>query len=181
VQVLHAVAEGLSAQAAARVFQLSETTVRGWIARAGQHSQSLHQRLMRALQLTHVQLDELRLKLRGTTEAAWLWVACEARTKIIPAFALGPRTQALAHQLVREVAQRLAPGCLPVFSSEGLSLYFYALTAHFGEWVQALGERRPMWTVTPRILYAHVIKCQGPRHREHFWLGAVARKRPKTS
>ena len=63
-QVLHAVAEGLSAQAAARVFQLSETTVRGWLSRAGQHSQSLHDRILRALTLTHLQLDELRLKLR---------------------------------------------------------------------------------------------------------------------
>jgi IS1 family transposase len=90
---------------------------------------------MQALQLTPVQLDELRLKLWGTTEAAWLWVACDARTKLIPAFALGPRTQGLAHQLVhptplrfgdyREVAQRLAPGCPPVFSSDGLALYFY--------------------------------------------------------
>ncbi len=60
-QVLHAIAEGLSAQAAARVFQMSETTIRCWITRAGQHSYSLHNELMCALQLTHVQLDELRL------------------------------------------------------------------------------------------------------------------------
>jgi IS1 family transposase len=157
-QVLHAIAEGLSAQGAARVFQMSETTIRSWITRAGQHSHILHNQRMQALQLTHVQLDELRLKLRGTTEAAWLWVACDARTKLIPALALGPRTQGLAHQLVHEVAQRLAPGCLPVFSSDGLALYFYALTAHFGEWVQPLGERRRVWTVAARLLYAQVIK-----------------------
>lgn len=157
-QVLHAVAEGLSSQAAARVFQVPENTVRSWISRAGQHSQSLHHRLMRALQLTHVQLDELRLKLRGAAEAAWLWVACDARTKIIPAFALGSRTQAMAHQLVHEIAQRLAPGCLPAFSSDGLALYLFALTAHFGEWTQALGERRRVWTVAAQLLYAQVIK-----------------------
>jgi len=155
-QVLHAVAEGLSAQAAARVFQLSETTVRSWINRAGRHSRCLHNRLMRALPLTHVQLDELRLKLRGATEAAWLWVACDARTKIIPAFALGPRTQAKAHQLVHEVAQRLAPNCLPIFSSDGLALYFYALTAQFGEWGQTLGVRHRVWMVSVRLLYAQV-------------------------
>jgi transposase-like protein/IS1 family transposase len=157
-QVLHAVAEGLSAQAAARVFPGSETTVRSWISRAGQHSQSLHQRVMRALQLTPVQLDELRLKLRGAAEAAWLWIACDARTKMIPAFTLGPRTQAMAHQPVHEVARRLASGCLPVFSSDGLTLYFFALTAHFGEWAHALGERRRVWTVKARLLYAHVVK-----------------------
>lgn len=157
-QVLHAIAEGLSAHSAARVFNLSEGTVRSWIARAGLHSRSLHDRLMRTLHLTHVQLDELRLKVRGQIEAAWLWVACDASTKLIPAFALGPRTQAMAHQLVHEIAQRLAPGCLPVFSSDGLALYFYALTAHFGEWTQALGERRRVWIVAARLLYAQVIK-----------------------
>jgi hypothetical protein len=122
---------------------------------------------MRALLLTHVQLDELRLTLHGAAEAAWLWVACDARTKLIPAFALGPRTLAMANQLVHEIAQRLAPRCLPVslapparagVSSDGLPLYFYALTAHFGEWTQVLGERRRVWTVAARLLYAQVIK-----------------------
>jgi IS1 family transposase len=135
---------------------------------------------MRALHLTHVQLDELRVKLRGAAEAAWLplalrlpvartrslrragqttgWVACDTTTKIIPAFTLGPRTQALAHQLVHEVASCLAPGCLPVFSSDGLALYFYALSAHFGEWVQTEGERRRSWVVSAQLLYAQVVK-----------------------
>jgi transposase-like protein/IS1 family transposase len=141
-QVLHAIAEGLSVQAAARVFQLSETTVRSWLTRAGLHSRNLHDRLRRSLQLTHLQLDELRLKLRGQLDAGWLWVACDTRTKLIPAFALGARTQALAHQLVHEIVQRLAPGCVPVFSSDGLALYFYALTAHFGAWVQQANTQR---------------------------------------
>jgi hypothetical protein len=105
-QVLHAVAEGLSAQAAARVFNRSEGTVRSWVARAGMHSRSVHDRLMRSLHLTHIQLDELWIKVWGHVEAAWLWVACDARTKLIPAFALGTRTQVFAHQLVHEVAQR---------------------------------------------------------------------------
>jgi IS1 family transposase len=113
---------------------------------------------MHTLTLTHVQLDELRLKLHGAMEVAWLWVACDARTKLIPAFAQGPRTQAVAHQLVHDIGHRLAPGCVPVFSSDGLALYFYALTAHFGAWAQTLGERRRRWTVNAQVLYAQVIK-----------------------
>jgi len=174
-QVLHAVAEGLSLNAAARVFNLSENTVQRWISRAGQHSQSLHNRLMRVLTLPHVQFDELRLKLHGTAEAAWLWVACDAHTKLIPAFALGSRTQALAHQRVHEVAQLLAPDCLPVFSSDGLALYFYALTAHFGQWVQGVGDRRLHWVVDVRLLCAQVIKRYWRRRlatvRQHVCLG----------
>ena len=35
----------------------------------------------------------------------------------------------------------MAAECMPMFSSDGLRLYFYTLTTHFGEWVR--GRRRP--------------------------------------
>lgn len=105
-QALHAIAEGLSLRAAARVFSTSETTIRSWLARAGQHSRNLHDRYLWGLQLSHVQLDEIRLKLYGAAEAKWLWIACDARTKLIPAFALGARTQEFAHQLVHPTSLR---------------------------------------------------------------------------
>jgi transposase-like protein len=69
-QVLHAIAEGLSLQAIARVFHLPDATVQRWLTRAGLHSHALLDQLLRGLHLTYVQLDELRLKLRGTAEAA---------------------------------------------------------------------------------------------------------------
>jgi hypothetical protein len=97
-------------------------------------------------------------KVKGMTDSAWLWVVCDAHTKLIPAFTLGSRTQAMAHQLVPEVAHRLVPGCVPVFSNDGLALYFYALTAHFGAWVHNVGERRRAWTVNVQLLSAQVIK-----------------------
>ena len=162
-QALHAIAEGLSTRAAARVFSTSEATLRRWLARAGRHSQNLHERFLRALHFTHVQLDELRLKLHGVSEMTWLWIACDAGTKLILAFTLGARTQLLAHQLVHDVANRLASNCLPVFSSDGLALYFYALTAHFGAWVQAANARRRTWCVDAHLLYAQVVK----RYRRH--------------
>jgi hypothetical protein len=154
---LHAVADGLSPNAAAHVFNLPEACIRLWLTRAGLHSRSLHDHFLRSLHLAHVQLDELRLKVRGMAEAAWLWVACDARTRVrvIPAFRLGPHTQAVAHQLVHELAQRLAPGYQPVFSSDGLAFYFYALTAHFGEWIQTLARRR-QWQVAPSLLFAQL-------------------------
>lgn len=145
-------------RAATRVFHLSETTIGRWITRAGHHLRSLHDRLLRGLTLVHVQLDELRLKVKGMADATWLWIACDARTKLIPAFTLGSRTQALAHQLAHEVVTRLALDCVPVFSSDGLALYFYALTAHFGTWRPAASKRRRRWTVNVELLYAQVIK-----------------------
>lgn len=176
-QVLHAVAEGLSLQATARVFHLPDATVQRWLTRAGLHSHALHDQFLRGLHLTHVRLDELRLKLRGAAEAAWLWVACDARTKLIPAFALGPRTQTLANQLVHELVCRLASGELPIFSSDGLALYFYSLTAHFGHWEQAVGEHRRHWGVEARLLYGQVIKRYRRRRlaevRQHVCFGSA--------
>jgi len=49
---------------------------------------------------------------------------------------------------------------VPVFSSDGLKHYFYALTAHFGEWVILDGEKRSVWMVLPDFLYAQVIKSR---------------------
>jgi IS1 family transposase len=73
---------------------------------------------------------------------------------------LGPRTQTMAHQLIHALRQILAPGCLPLFTSDGLNLYFYALTAHFGDWL-ALGRRGRnvrRWQVEPRLIYGQVKK-----------------------
>jgi hypothetical protein len=45
--------------------------------------------------------------------------------------------------------QLLVPGCLPLFTSDGLNLYFYALTAHFGQWlaVSRRGRKVRQWQV----------------------------------
>jgi IS1 family transposase len=70
----------------------------------------------------------------------WLWLAIDPLTKILPVLVLGPRTQNMAHVLIHSLRQSLAPGCLPLFTSDGLNLYFYALTAHFGQWPKCVAE-----------------------------------------
>jgi hypothetical protein len=42
----------------------------------------------------------------------------------------------MAYVVVHELKSRLKVGNMPVFSTDGLKHYFYALTAHFGEWVK---------------------------------------------
>ncbi len=84
-------------------------------------------------QLPHLQLDELRTRLRSYTQVLWLWLAIDPITKLMPVLHLGPRTQNMAHMVIHSLRQILAPGCLPLFTSDGLNLYFYALTAHFGQ------------------------------------------------
>jgi transposase-like protein/IS1 family transposase len=158
--VLTALAEGLDPSAAERVFGYRQATITAWLSRAGEHAQTLHERSFCHLRLPHLQLDELRTRLRCYKQVLWLWLAIDPLTKIIPVLRLGPRTQSVAHALIHSLRQILAPGCLPLFTSDGLNLYFYALTAHFGQWLEAArqGQRVRQWQVAAGLIYGQVKK-----------------------
>jgi hypothetical protein len=74
-----------------------------------------------------------------------------------------------AHAVVHELRGRLASGCLPVFTSDGLNLYFYALTAHFGAWVAGVGRRARRWQVAAGLIYGQVKK----RYRRRRLVGVT--------
>jgi hypothetical protein len=61
---------------------------------------------------------------------------------------------------MHSVRQILAPGCIPLFTSDGLNLYFYALTAHFGQWLQESRRGRKVlrWQVAAELIYGQVKK-----------------------
>jgi len=158
--VLSALAEGLDPSAAERVFGYRQATISTWLTRAGGHAEILHERCFRNLQIPHLQLDELRTRLRSAKQILWLWLAIDPCTKILPVLELGPRTQHMAHRLIHSLRESLAPGCLPLFTSDGLNLYFYALTAHFGQWLQVVcrGRNVRRWQVEPSLIYGQVKK-----------------------
>jgi IS1 family transposase len=155
-EVLAALAEGLDIGAAVRVFGHAEPTITRWRTRAAAHSEHVHHRVLRGLHLPHLQVDEIRVRLRVRHRVTWLWLALEPATKLIPAQALGPRTQQTAHQLVHRLRSTLALSYVPLVTTDGLRHYFYALTAHFGRWVPARGRRH--WQVDPALLYGQVHK-----------------------
>jgi hypothetical protein len=117
---------------------------------------------MLELDLIHVQLDELWANMKRSNQDMWIWVASDATTKIVPVMQVGGRTQELAYQVVHELKGRLRPGCIPVFSTDGLKLYFYSLTAHFGKW-KPLDGRKFIWILFSDFVYAQVIKHQRRR------------------
>jgi IS1 family transposase len=158
--VLSALAEGLDASAAERVFGYRQTTITTWLSRAGQHAQSFHEHFFCHLQLPYLQLDELRTRLRCAKQVLWLWLAIDPTTKILPVLHLGLRTQHAAHTVIHSLRRILAPGCLPLFTSDGLNFYFYALTAHFGHWLQGArrGRNIPRWQVAEGLIHGQVKK-----------------------
>jgi hypothetical protein len=48
---------------------------------------------------------------------------------------------------------------VPVCTRDGLKFYFYALTAHFGQWLTDAATGKPKWRVALELLYGQVIKA----------------------
>jgi IS1 family transposase len=165
--VLTALAEGVGVGVATRIFGHSEFTIQTWLTRSGMHAQALHERLLRGLHLGHVQLDEVRTAIRQGSQVVWVWIAIDARSKLIVALHIGPRTQEMAQVLVHTLKRVLTPGCVPFFTSDGLALYFYALTSHFGQWVQDVHARAHRWQVSAQLLYGQV--------KKHYRRGCIQR------
>jgi transposase-like protein len=157
-EVLAMLAEGLDVNAAVRVSNHTEATIQRWLTRAGMHGERMHQHFFQHLELKHIQLDEIKARLREKTQELWVWVAIDVPSKVIPVLEVGRRTQAMANRVVHRLKETLALGCLPVFTTDGLRQYFYALTAHWGQWVMQEGKRKPQWQVSPGLLYGQVIK-----------------------
>jgi hypothetical protein len=76
----------------------------------------------------------------------------------------GTRTLEMAQRVVHQVVQRLAPGCVPLCFTDGLTDYGTAFLTHVGQWMQPAWRRdkgprpQPRWGPLPELLYAQVVK-----------------------
>ena len=88
----------------------------------------------------------------------------DPESKLLLAIDVGNRTLAMAQRFVHQVAQVLAPDCVPLFLTDGFREYLTALLTHYGDWVhpprrQGKGPMpKPRWMPRPTLLYAQVIK-----------------------
>src|SRR5713101_1435551 len=201
VWAVGALAEGLGIRAVARVFEVDPNTVLAWLVEVADHAAAFSQYVLHDVRVTQVQLDELFALLRAVktgevseAEAVerlshashWVWAAIDPVTKLLLTVDVGDRTLATAQGVVHQVVQVLAPGCVPLFLTDGLKEYATALLTHYGQWVQPARWRaqgptpKPRWMPLPQLLYAQVIKTVRRRrlvdvqHRIVFGtLGAV--------
>jgi IS1 family transposase len=155
--VLIALGEGADLSAGERIFRHSTEIICRWLTRAGMHSKRVHEQFMVDMKSEHVQLDELKVNMKGVNNQ-WLWVAIDAKSKVFLALELGPRKQWVAHALVHSVIGIMAPGYVPLYTSDGLAMYFYALTAHYGSYQEMEGKRKPHWVVSECLQYAQMKK-----------------------
>lgn len=153
---------GVDISALEEVFKVCELTIRTWLARSGVQSMKIHERFMVQLDLLHLQLDELWASVKFGGHDLWVWVVSDATTKLVPVLQVGSRSQEMAYRVVHELKRRLRSDSTPVFASDGLKHYFYALTAHFGQWEPGQGKK-PVWVLLSQFAYAQVIKHQRRR------------------
>jgi len=153
-------AEGMDISVLVRFTGHVDATLSRWLTRAGVHSENLHTLLFVQLNLAYLQVDELHAPVAGNKRKSWLWVAIEPVTKIIPAVHLGGRTDADAYHFVHDLRLRLADGCIPAITSDGLRAYFFAITAHFGEWVGGI------WVVSHLLAYGQLVKQRGKKRND---------------
>jgi hypothetical protein len=179
VRVLACLAEGVGIRATARVFEVAPNTVLQWLVEAAEHLRAFAAYFLCALHLEQLQLDELYAVLRELQAGAisddeaikrlerspsWVWTAMDPRSKLLVVVDVGSRTLAMAQRVVHQGTRLLAPGCVPLFLTDGLKDYATALLAHFGHWRQP--ERRqpkgpmpkPRWMPLPALLSAQVVK-----------------------
>lgn len=195
VWAIAALVEGLGIRAVARVFETDPNTVLNWLVEAAEHLEAFSHYHLRDIYAEHIQMDELFALLSAVKEGEiteaqaikrlsrsphWVWTAMDPVSKLIVAWDVGPRTQAMAQRLVHQVTQVLAPDCAPLFLTDGFREYLIALVTHYGQWIQP--ERRqgkgrwpkPRWIPKPSLLYAQVVKSYrrrrivGVKHRVIF-------------
>ena len=93
----------------------------------------------------------------------------DPESKLLLTIDVGDRTLAMAQRLIHQVVQILAPGCVPLFLTDGFKDYRTALLTHFGHWVQAPRRQatgpvaKPRWMPLPGLLYAQVVKTMRRR------------------
>jgi IS1 family transposase len=179
VRVLACLAEGLGIRATARVFEVDPNTVLHWLVEAAEQLKAFSSHFLCEVHVQQVQLDELYAVLSAVKDGQmseeeairrlsrspqWVWTAIDPQSKLLLAILVGPRTQAMAQRVVHQVREVLAPGCIPLFVTDGFKEYMSALLSHFGSWVQPARRQaqgpapKPRWMPLPELLYAQVIK-----------------------
>jgi IS1 family transposase len=179
VHVIGCLAEGLGIRGTARVFEVDPNTVLHWLVEAAEQLKAFTSYFLCEVHVQQLQLDELYAVLsavkagemreeeaiqRLSRSPHWVWTAIDSQSKLLLAIDVGPRTRAMAQCFVHQVVQVLAPGCVPLFLTDGFKEYATALLTHYGQWGQPARRQatgplpKPRWRPLPQLLYAQVVK-----------------------
>ncbi len=142
-KVLHSLMEGMSIRATVRLFGVSKTTILKLIEDAGLAATWYQDRVFQSLNCRRLQADELwgfvHAKQKNVATAkkappnagdAWLWVATDADTKLVPSWHVGGRDSDEAVIFMDDLASRLANRVQ--LTTDGHKAYLEAVEGAFG-------------------------------------------------
>jgi hypothetical protein len=155
-----------------------------WLVEAAEQLQAFSAYFLRDLHLNQVQLDELYAVFSAVRDGSvseaealerlswsphWVWTGIDPKSTLLLSVQVGERTLAMAQAVLHQLAQLLAPGCVPLFLSDGYLNYLTAIVMHFGCWVQPPRRQarglalKPRGMLRPELLYAQVVKTMRRR------------------
>lgn len=143
LEVLAALVNGTSIRAASRMTGVHQDTIGRFLATIGEGCARLHDRLVRDLSCSLVDLDEQHSwwsKRQQNVDPArddesvvgeqWTWAAICRTSKLVIAWHVGKRDQEAADALVADVRARLV--VMPQITTDGLALYEAPIAVNFG-------------------------------------------------
>ncbi len=156
-KIIHLLCEGMSIRAITRLTGVSKTTVSKLVVDAGQAAAWYQDRIFQSLSCKRLQVDEIwgfvgakarnaapAKKAAGEAGDAWLWLATDADTKLVPCWHVGTRDGEAAMEFIDDLASRLANRVQ--LTTDGHKAYLYAVDVAFGDGVD----------------YAQLVKLYGP-------------------
>lgn len=146
---LQELVEGIGIRSVARIHGVKPDTVLEWLKRAGEHAERLSEYMLRELNVSQVQLDELWTFVRKKERTlkgwenlqrewgdTWIWVAFDPMHKLVLAIVVGERNEEEAVGLLARLRKRLAKACRLLLTSDSLPHYAAAMLQVFGVLVQ---------------------------------------------
>lgn len=137
-----ALVEGVSIRSTERMTGIHRDTIMRLMCRVGQGCENLMNSYMQNLKCQTLQVDEIwcfvgkkQRHLKDTDNIdelgdQWVWVALDAKSKLIPTYLVGKRTGANAQTFIEDLSSRLKNRIQ--LSSDQLSAYVEAVESAFG-------------------------------------------------
>jgi IS1 family transposase len=142
-QVVAALVEGNSVRATCRMTGVDKGAVLKLLVDLGAACERFQNETLRGLKSQRIQCDEIwefcyakqknvPERMQGTWGVGdvWTWVAMDADTKLVPAWAVGPRDGATAAAFIRDLAERLSHRVQ--LTTDGHKVYLQAVEDAFG-------------------------------------------------
>lgn len=177
--VLHLHMKGLAIADISEILEIPKSSIQRWLDQAGKHSERLHESLFKQLIARHIQLDELVTKVRNRTKRVWVWTGMDVQSRLLLAWGVDRRSQKAANRLLHLIYRRIKDDMIPAFTSDGLNMYYYAITPHWGSWQVVDGKRKPVWVVAPELLYGQFRKIRVGYKIKDFYTKMICGTRAK--